>query len=96
MIFGEQVGAQIAGEDLCQLMLTPNFGNLLEGGYFPGWLVLVNASGRRFFDESSSFSVTQPIVRAEGPGVGDLRQGRQGCGRPGDGWPAQATGRKGA
>ena len=65
LILGEQVGAQIAGEDLCQLMLTPNFGNLLEGGYFPGWLVLVNASGRRFFDESSSFSVTQPIVRAQ-------------------------------
>jgi flavocytochrome c len=65
LLLGEQVGAQIAGEDLCQLMLTPNFGNLLEGGYFPGWLVLVNASGRRFFDESSSFSVTQPIVRAQ-------------------------------
>lgn len=62
---GEQVDAQIVGENLGLLNLTPNFGNLLEGGFFPGWLVMVNASGRRFFDETSSYSVTQPIVAAQ-------------------------------
>ena len=62
---GEQVGAQIAGLGRAARLLTPNFGNLLEGGYFPGWLVMVNAQGRRFFDETSSYSVTQPIVEAQ-------------------------------
>jgi flavocytochrome c len=62
---GEQVHAQIVGHDLGLINLTPNFGNMLEGGFFPGWLVMVNALGRRFFDETSSYSVTQPIVRAQ-------------------------------
>jgi fumarate reductase flavoprotein subunit len=62
---GEQVGAQLAGLGRAARLLTPNFGNLLEGGYFPGWLVMVNVQGRRFFDETSSYSVTQPIVEAQ-------------------------------
>ena len=65
----EQVGAQIAGHNLGLLNLTPNFGPLLEGGFFPGWLVMVNGEGRRFFDETSSYSVTQPIVRSQPPPV---------------------------
>jgi flavocytochrome c len=62
---GAQVGAQIVGDNRGLLNLTPDFGPLLEGGFFPGWLVMVNGLGRRFFDETSSYSVTQPIVRAQ-------------------------------
>lgn len=65
----EQVGAQVVGHNLGLLNLTPDFGPLLEGGFFPGWLVMVNGEGRRFFDETSSYSVTQPIVRAQPPPV---------------------------
>jgi flavocytochrome c len=65
---GSQVGAQLTGFGRGASLLTPNFGNLLEGGYFPGWLVMVNAQGRRFFDETSPYSITQPIVEGqEGP-----------------------------
>jgi len=63
--FGEQVNAQIVGQGRCTRLLTPNFGNMLEGGYLPGWLVLVNGEGRRFFDETSSYSVTQPILEGQ-------------------------------
>ena len=62
---GRQVDAQIVGEGRCARLITPNFGNLLEGGYLPGWLVIVNAEGRRFFDETSSYSVTQPILEGQ-------------------------------
>jgi fumarate reductase flavoprotein subunit len=67
--FAEQVGAQVVGYNKGLLNLTPDFGPLLEGGYFPGWLVMVNGEGRRFFDETSSYSVTQPVVRVQPPPV---------------------------
>lgn len=59
---GAQVDAQIVGHGRATRLITPNFGNVLEGGYLPGWLVLVNGEGRRFYDETSSYSVTQPIM----------------------------------
>ena len=62
---GAQVDAQIAGQGRCTRLITPNFGNVLEGGYLPGWLVLVNGEGRRFYDETSSYSVTQGIVESQ-------------------------------
>lgn len=62
---GAQVDAQVMGRDKGLLMLTPNFGNLLEGGYLPGWLVVVNGEGRRFYNEVMSYSVTDPILRAQ-------------------------------
>ena len=61
------VGAQIAGQDRWLCTLRPNFSHESDP-YFPGWLVCVNKEGRRFFDEMSPYSVTQPIVLAqEGP-----------------------------
>ena len=62
---GTGVNAQIAGDGRALLLLTPNFGNVLEGGYFPGWLVMVNGQGRRFFDEMTPYSTTQGIVTGQ-------------------------------
>jgi flavocytochrome c len=62
---GAQVNAQVVGHGNAARLITPNFGNLLEGGYLPGWLLVVNAEGRRFYDETSSYSVTAPIVDAQ-------------------------------
>lgn len=55
---------QIAGRDRAQLTMRPNFGRYPDT-YFPGWLVIVNDQGRRFYDEMSPYSVTQPIVTAQ-------------------------------
>jgi fumarate reductase flavoprotein subunit len=59
---GKQVSAAIIGHGRAARLITPNFGNVLEGGYLPGWLLVVNAEGRRFYDETSSYSITAPIV----------------------------------
>lgn len=59
---GAQVDAQVVGHGNAARLITPNFGNILEGGYLPGWLLVVNGEGRRFYDETSSYSVTAPIV----------------------------------
>jgi succinate dehydrogenase/fumarate reductase flavoprotein subunit len=61
LALGEQVGAQIVGEGRGVVLLQPNFGNNIEV-YYPGWLVIVNADGRRFYDETSSYSITQPVA----------------------------------
>jgi fumarate reductase flavoprotein subunit len=62
---GEQVGAAVVGHGRSARLITPNFGNLLEGGYLPGWLLVVNANGQRFYDETSSYSITGPIVERQ-------------------------------
>jgi fumarate reductase flavoprotein subunit len=59
---GEQVSAAVVGHGRSARLITPNFGNLLEGGYLPGWLLVVNATGQRFYDETASYSITSPIV----------------------------------
>lgn len=61
----EPVSAAIAGQNRWLCTLRPNFAHESDP-YFPGWLVLVNTAGRRFFDEMSPYSVTQPIVLAQG------------------------------
>lgn len=61
---GEQVGAQILGQDRCQINVRPDFAHLPDA-YLPGWLVLVNADGRRFFNEMAPYSVTQPIFLSQ-------------------------------
>jgi succinate dehydrogenase/fumarate reductase flavoprotein subunit len=65
---GEQVDAEIVGHGRSARLITPGFGNILEGGYLPGWLLVVNGRGQRFYDETSSYSITGPIVdRQPGP-----------------------------
>ncbi|MWA04873.1 FAD-dependent oxidoreductase [Actinomadura sp. LD22] len=60
--------AQVAGRDRAQLTMRPNFGRYPDT-YFPGWLVIVNNQGRRFYNEMSPYSITQPIVTAQGGAV---------------------------
>lgn len=62
---GAQVHAQIVGHGRASRLITPNFGNILEGGYLPGWLLVVNAEARRFYDETSSYSITPGIIAAQ-------------------------------
>jgi succinate dehydrogenase/fumarate reductase flavoprotein subunit len=38
------------------------------GGYLPGWIIVVNALGRRFFDETSSYGVAELMFAAQ-PGA---------------------------
>jgi fumarate reductase flavoprotein subunit len=60
--FAKQIDAQVVRNVEGQLLLTPNFHRVPEV-YFPGWLVMVNGKGHRFFDETSNYSITEPIVR---------------------------------
>jgi len=59
------VDAQITGHNRWLCSLRPDFSRESDP-YFPGWLICVNREGRRFFDEMSPYSVTQPIVLAQG------------------------------
>jgi succinate dehydrogenase/fumarate reductase flavoprotein subunit len=61
----QQVGAQITGFNRFLSNITPGFSTESDT-YFPAWLVVVNSEGRRFYDEMSPYSVTQPIVYDQG------------------------------
>jgi predicted TIM-barrel fold metal-dependent hydrolase len=65
-VFGlvEPLGGQILGHGRAQLNVRPDFVHVPDA-YLPGWLVLVNAEGRRFFNEMSPYSTTQPIMLAQ-------------------------------
>src|SRR5205823_1998880 len=34
--------------------------------YLPGWIVIVNRQGRRFFDETAPYDITDGMLRAQG------------------------------
>jgi fumarate reductase flavoprotein subunit len=40
------------------------------GAYLPGWILVVNALGRRFFDETSSYGIAEVIFSAQPGAVG--------------------------
>ncbi|EFC86815.1 FAD-dependent oxidoreductase [Parafrankia sp. EUN1f] len=61
----EPVNAYIDGVDRGGWVLCADF-NRDPQAYLPGWLVLVNRSGRRFMDEMAPYSVVDPIVRGQG------------------------------
>src|SRR5580658_9480429 len=61
----EQADAQIVGYNRGLCTLKPHF-SLMSDTYFPGWLIIVNHLGRRFFNEMSPYSVIEPLVRAQG------------------------------
>lgn len=65
-IFGlvEPLDVQILGHGRAQLNIRPDFVHIPDA-YLPGWLVLINGEGRRFFNEMSPYSVTQPIVLSQ-------------------------------
>lgn len=59
------VGADIAGGQRYLAAMGPNIGRMLVV-YFPAWLIIVNRQGRRFYNETAPYSVTQPLVQAQG------------------------------
>jgi fumarate reductase flavoprotein subunit len=61
----ESVGAHVVGGQRYLAALGPDIGRLLVV-YFPAWLIIVNRDGRRFYDETAPYSVTQPLVQAQG------------------------------
>jgi succinate dehydrogenase/fumarate reductase flavoprotein subunit len=61
---GELVDAQVLGHGRCQMNVRPDFAHLPDA-YLPGWLMMVNAEGLRFFNEMSPYSVTQPIFLSQ-------------------------------
>lgn len=64
----EPIGAYIEGVDRAGPVLVADF-NHDPQGYLPGWLMIVNHSGRRFMDEMSPYSIVDPLVRAQGNSV---------------------------
>jgi flavocytochrome c len=60
----KQINAQIIGHNRGLLLLAPDFGPGLDV-YLPGWLVVVNQRGHRFFDEMSPYSTTETAIRAQ-------------------------------
>jgi flavocytochrome c len=60
-----QVGAQIAGMGRGLSFLTPNFVREYEAT-LPGWILMVNAQGRRFCDETVGYGVLDHLARAQG------------------------------
>ncbi len=65
---GRQVDAQFAGFDRGLRLLHANFDSMYES-YLPGWLVLVNADGRRFIDETAPYGILDGAVRVQGDRV---------------------------
>jgi len=63
--FGEQVGAQVLGYDRGLRTLNPNFWKVNEA-VLPGWLVMVDANGHRFIDETAPYGIIDRAVRARG------------------------------
>lgn len=61
----DQMGAQILGHDRGLRLLHANFAPIYEA-YLPGWIVIVNREGRRFFDETAPYGITDGLLRAQG------------------------------
>lgn len=65
LTLGEAVGADLAGFDRGLLLVTPGFSRDLEV-LLPGWLVMVNAEGRRFAAETAPYTVLGGLIQKEG------------------------------
>ena len=62
---GAAAGAALEGRDRGLLLVTPGFSRDLEV-LLPGWLVLVNAGGRRFADETAPYTVLAGLIEHQG------------------------------
>lgn len=60
-----QVGAQITGRDRGLINARPHFSQSMDS-YYPGWLVFVDAAGRRFVNEQAAYSVIESTFRSRG------------------------------
>ena len=65
---GAQVDAQLTGHDSGLRLLDSGFDRDYEA-FLPGWLVLVDAVGHRFVDETAPYGVLDTLVRAHGDRV---------------------------
>lgn len=61
---GRAAGAVLSPSNCGLLLLTPGFAKDLES-YLPGWLMLVNAHGRRFIDETIEYSVLAEVLSSQ-------------------------------
>ena len=62
---GQEAGGAIDGHNRGLLLVTPGFSKDLEV-MLPGWLIMVNASGRRFCDETAPYSVLAGLINHQG------------------------------
>ena len=62
---GETAGGVIDGHDRGLLLTTPGFSHDLEV-LLPGWLILVNAEGRRFCNECAPYTVMAGLLQHQG------------------------------
>ena len=62
---GAQVEAQTIGHDRGLRLLHAGFAPIYEA-YLPGWLILVNADGRRFGDETAPYGIMDNLIRQQG------------------------------
>jgi flavocytochrome c len=65
LALADQVGAQVAGHGRGLCFLSPNFVHEYEAT-LPGWLLVVNAGGQRFCDETVAYGVLDRLVRNQG------------------------------
>jgi fumarate reductase flavoprotein subunit len=63
--FAAQADAQITGHDRGLRLLHPNFWQMVEA-YQPAWVVVVNADGRRFYDEAAPYGIVDDVHRWQG------------------------------
>lgn len=62
---GRQVSAQVGGHGRGLCFLTPNFVREYEAT-LPGWMVLLDAEGHRFCDETAAYGVLDRLVAQRG------------------------------
>ncbi len=68
LALGAQAGALITGHDRGLRLLHANFDKMYES-YIPGWLTMVDSSGRRFIDETAPYGILDGLVRVAGDRV---------------------------
>jgi fumarate reductase flavoprotein subunit len=65
LTMSQQVGASIGGHGRGLLLTTPGFSKQLEA-HVPGWIVYVNADGRRFVNEMAAYAVMAGVIKEQG------------------------------
>jgi fumarate reductase flavoprotein subunit len=65
IMLGEGVGAALDGHNRGLLLATPGFSHDLEV-FLPGWLVLVDRTGRRFASETAPYSMLGGLIQRHG------------------------------
>lgn len=63
LMLAQQAGAQIAGIDMWEATIRPGF-TQVSNPALPGWLVMIDGTGRRFVDETAGIAVMQGAITA--------------------------------